>query len=242
MTTPHDHHRPPRLRRRSTRSYDLVGGTATLRFSPSGVTVVVATPGAGFTVDIGESHGGGARVEFESDDHRSRLDGWWDGGPRTRCARTTDVRRLHLALRLRGGRLSGPVGRVGLRTTPPERTSRMPDAPTPNRTRLAAAAGLLGASAVAALVLGAGPAPSVLQLAGASDDIADDISGNCDEAEHADDPECAGTRSPTTTLHQHAPTTTATSTTVDDRHRRPPAAAATPPTTSARSTPPAPAP
>jgi hypothetical protein len=70
----------------------------------------------------------------------------------------------------------------------------MPDAPTPRRTRLAAAAGLLGASAVAALLLGLGPAPSALQLAGASsDDVADDISGNCDEAEHAADPECAGT-------------------------------------------------
>ena len=69
----------------------------------------------------------------------------------------------------------------------------MPDAPTPHRTKLAATAALLGASAVAALVLGVGPAPSVLQLAGASDDTADDISGNCDEAEHAADPACAGT-------------------------------------------------
>jgi len=63
------------------RSYDLVGGSATLRFSPNGVTVVVATPKSGFTVDVGESHSGGARVEFESDGHRSRLDAWWDGGP-----------------------------------------------------------------------------------------------------------------------------------------------------------------
>ena len=63
------------------RSYDLEGGSATLRFSPSGVTVVVAKPKPGFSVDIGDSHSGGKRVEFESDDHRSRLDGWWDGGP-----------------------------------------------------------------------------------------------------------------------------------------------------------------
>ena len=69
----------------------------------------------------------------------------------------------------------------------------MPHAPTHNRTRLAAAAGLLGASAVAVLALGAGPAPSVFQLAGASDDVAGDLSGNCDEAEHAADPECVGT-------------------------------------------------
>jgi hypothetical protein len=64
-----------------TRSYDLVGGSATLRFTAAGVTVVVATPAPGFTVDVGESHDGGVRVEFEGEDHRSRLDGWWDGGP-----------------------------------------------------------------------------------------------------------------------------------------------------------------
>lgn len=64
-----------------TRTYDLEGGTATLRFSPTGVTVVVASPAPGFTVDIGDSHGGGKRVEFESDSHRSRVDAWWDGGP-----------------------------------------------------------------------------------------------------------------------------------------------------------------
>jgi len=68
----------------------------------------------------------------------------------------------------------------------------MPDTPTPNRTKIAAAAALLGASAVAAFVLGTGPGPSVLQLAGASDDTAEDVRGNCDEAEHADDPHCAG--------------------------------------------------
>ena len=69
----------------------------------------------------------------------------------------------------------------------------MPDAPTPNRTKLAATAAMLGASAVAALALGVGPAPSVLRLAGASDDKAEDVSGRCDEAEHATDPACAGT-------------------------------------------------
>jgi hypothetical protein len=87
----------------------------------------------------------------------------------------------------------------------------MPDAPTPHRTKIAAAAALLGASAVAAFVLGAGPAPSALQLAGASDDTVDDVSGNCDEAEHAADPECAGT--PVTDDGEDDGTT---STTVDD--------------------------
>ena len=64
-----------------TRSYDLVGGSATVRFSPSGVTVVVATPAPGFTVDVESAHDGGVRVEFEGEDHESRLDAWWDGGP-----------------------------------------------------------------------------------------------------------------------------------------------------------------
>lgn len=74
---------PPPPPATTTRTYDLVGGTATLRFSPNGVTVVVATPKAGFSVDVGASHDGGARVEFESVkfDHRSRVDAWWDGGP-----------------------------------------------------------------------------------------------------------------------------------------------------------------
>jgi hypothetical protein len=65
----------------TTRSYDLVGGTATLRFSAAGVKLVAATPKAGFTVDVSGSHSNGVRVEFEGDEHESRLDGWWDGGP-----------------------------------------------------------------------------------------------------------------------------------------------------------------
>lgn len=66
------------------RTYNLVGGTASLRFSPSGVTVEYATPKAGFTVDVEPEHGNGVKVEFESADHRSRVDGWWDGGPQQR--------------------------------------------------------------------------------------------------------------------------------------------------------------
>jgi hypothetical protein len=61
-------------------TYNLVGGTATLRFSASGVTVVAAVPNAGFSAAVSQTHGTGKRVEFESDDHRSRVEGWWDGG------------------------------------------------------------------------------------------------------------------------------------------------------------------
>lgn len=64
-----------------TRTYNLVGGTATLRFSPAGVEVVFANPAPGFIAEVGHGDGNGIRVEFEADHHESRVDGWWDGGP-----------------------------------------------------------------------------------------------------------------------------------------------------------------
>jgi hypothetical protein len=67
-----------------TRTYNLVGGSAMLRFEPSGVTVVWANPNPGFSVEQEPEHGNGFKVEFESESHRSRVDGWWDGGPRER--------------------------------------------------------------------------------------------------------------------------------------------------------------
>ena len=82
----------------------------------------------------------------------------------------------------------------------------MSDAPT-RRTRLAAAAGLLGAATALTFVVGVGPAPSVLQLAGANEDI----SGNCDEAEHVNDPGCTGSSTTGATANDGS-----TSTTVDD--------------------------
>ncbi len=63
------------------RTYQLVGGTASLRFSAAGVEVVSATPNAGFGVEVEPEHGNGVQVEFESEGHRSRVDGWWAGGP-----------------------------------------------------------------------------------------------------------------------------------------------------------------
>jgi hypothetical protein len=62
-------------------------------------------------------------------------------------------------------------------------------APTPSRTRLGAAAGLLGAVAALTVLTGAGPVPSIFQLTGA----VEDVRGSCDEAEHAADPSCVGT-------------------------------------------------
>jgi hypothetical protein len=73
---------PPPPPSASTKTYNLVGGTATLRFSAAGVTVLAAVPNAGFSVKVSAAHDNGARVEFEGADHRSRVDAWWDGAPR----------------------------------------------------------------------------------------------------------------------------------------------------------------
>lgn len=66
----------------SIRSYSLVGGTVTLRFSSSAVTVQEATPRPGYSVEVEPTHGNGVRVEFRSGDRRSRVTGWWENGPR----------------------------------------------------------------------------------------------------------------------------------------------------------------
>ncbi len=82
----------------------------------------------------------------------------------------------------------------------------MTDLRTTRRTRWGAAAGLLGATTAFVAIAGAGPAPSLLQLASSRDDV----SGNCDEAEHANDPNCAGTANGGST------STSSSSTTLDD--------------------------
>ena len=64
-----------------TRTYNLQGGSAALRFTSSGVTVVFANPASGFTVEVEPEHVNGVKVEFRSETHRSRVDGWWSGGP-----------------------------------------------------------------------------------------------------------------------------------------------------------------
>lgn len=73
-----------------TRTYPLVGGTATLRFSPAGVTVVAANPNPGFSVEV-EQEGTGLEVAFRSDSHRSKVEAWWDGGPRDSVDEESDV-------------------------------------------------------------------------------------------------------------------------------------------------------
>jgi hypothetical protein len=75
---------PPSQPAAETRTYNLVGGSASLRFSAEGVTVLWANPAAGFEVEIEPEHVNGVKVEFESETHRSRVDGWWDDGPQDR--------------------------------------------------------------------------------------------------------------------------------------------------------------
>lgn len=74
-----------------TRTYSLEGGTATLRFEPGRVTVVFANPAQGFDVEVEPEHVNGVKVEFESETHRSRVDGWWDGGPQDRVSERDDA-------------------------------------------------------------------------------------------------------------------------------------------------------
>jgi hypothetical protein len=73
-----------------TRTYNLVGGSVSLRFAPSGVTVVWANPNAGFDVSQEPEQLNGVKVEFRSETHRSRVDGWWDGGPQDRVREEPD--------------------------------------------------------------------------------------------------------------------------------------------------------
>ena len=76
----------------STRTFTLTGGTATVRFTPDGVAVISAVPAAGYDTDVDDDDDGEGRtrIEFESDDHRSRLEVWWDGRARHRIQEGDD--------------------------------------------------------------------------------------------------------------------------------------------------------
>lgn len=62
------------------RTFELVGGTAVVRYSSTGVTVLYAVPANGYQAKV-EPEGSGMKVEFRSGDRRSRVDVWWDNGP-----------------------------------------------------------------------------------------------------------------------------------------------------------------
>lgn len=65
-------------------TFRVTGGTAALDFGPDGVTLGWARPDTGYEVSDEPGDGNGWRVEFEGEAGRSRIDGWWDGGPRCR--------------------------------------------------------------------------------------------------------------------------------------------------------------
>ena len=66
----------------AVRTYNLIGGSATLRFDPSGkVTVVWANPNPGYRVEVDDRSDGGVRVRFDGNSHRSQVEAWWDTGP-----------------------------------------------------------------------------------------------------------------------------------------------------------------
>jgi hypothetical protein len=64
-----------------TETYATVGGTTTIRFSATAVEVVLATPNPGFAARVEQRGATAVRVEFESRDHRSRVEASWSGGP-----------------------------------------------------------------------------------------------------------------------------------------------------------------
>lgn len=64
------------------RTYELVGGTARVRFADGQAELLAATPKVGFRVERESGDPGEVRVVFRGDGHESRLRAWWDGGPR----------------------------------------------------------------------------------------------------------------------------------------------------------------
>lgn len=64
-----------------TKTFTLIGGTTAIKFTPSYTKVLWASPNPGYEVRI-EPESPGIKVEFRSDDHRSRIDAWWENGPR----------------------------------------------------------------------------------------------------------------------------------------------------------------
>lgn len=61
-------------------TFELVGGTAVVRYSSTGVTVLYAVPANGYQARV-EPEEGGMKVEFRTEGHRSRITVWWNNGP-----------------------------------------------------------------------------------------------------------------------------------------------------------------
>lgn len=73
---------PPAAVGSVTRTISTRGGSATIRFRADEVTVVAATPNAGYAVKIERSGALRVKVEFDSRDAESRIEAWWDAEAR----------------------------------------------------------------------------------------------------------------------------------------------------------------
>ena len=65
----------------TSRTFTLIGGTASVSCTGGQVLLNWATPNSGFAVDTGSSDGGAkVEVRFRSDAHESQLQAWCSGG------------------------------------------------------------------------------------------------------------------------------------------------------------------
>lgn len=64
-----------------TRTFTLTGGSVAVSFAPDNLSVLWATANPGFTSEIKKASGDEIVVEFESDNHESKLKATWDNGP-----------------------------------------------------------------------------------------------------------------------------------------------------------------
>jgi hypothetical protein len=63
-----------------TESYNLTGGTVTVRYRGGATSLVEATPNTGYDVDVHDGGPGKVDVRFRSDSHESRLVARWEDG------------------------------------------------------------------------------------------------------------------------------------------------------------------
>ena len=72
---------PPVAETGVVRTFDLEGGRVAIRFSPDAVVVAWAAPADGYETET-EPEGLGIEVTFDNGARRSKVEAWWDDGPR----------------------------------------------------------------------------------------------------------------------------------------------------------------
>lgn len=65
-----------------TRTYNTVGGSATIRFEPGRVSLVSATPAVGFGAQLVQEMPTELYIRFQSESHESKIEAKWENGPR----------------------------------------------------------------------------------------------------------------------------------------------------------------